>query len=274
MKFQTIIAYLFIIKIVLGYVKTPFKYSQKEKGIYRINSKGEEELVLYDKNNTQCQTLKDCNDLPYMCYVFNKNLEDDYININNKNFSKSERDSIISKKKEAGRCQYLYFCHENNSNENCIAIEPNETSASYDYIIPDIQQKTKYDLIIETCQTTDNFDKCNTHYCNNNEQCYSGICENGRCIANKNNPIIQCETQHSIITTVLECKRKKNEFCTNNEQCITGKCNNGICEIQKTSYHYIYYAVAFQFTFYLIFFVFCCYTRGVFRGLRTHRHIK
>lgn len=172
--------------------------------------------------------------------------------------------------KEAGRCYYQFFCHEKEG--DCIAILENEKDASYRCSVNDKTASDVYSMVIETCNNI--APNCRTHQCTSNNQCFSKKCEKNTCVTNKDNPIIECGSYHSTRKSEIRCKRALNEYCDDNKDCFSGHCNDGICLEQGDSYSYLLLAGTCQIVLYTSFFVFCCYSKGIFKSFRIRRRIR
>jgi len=87
------------------------------------------------------------------------------------------------------------------------------------YYGPD--KERKYDTAID----------CYTDKCSNDNDCFSGMCQNGICINNIKIDyyIYRCTGVYFENFTSVKCAKYNGMECSSNEDCYTGVCNKGYC---------------------------------------------
>jgi len=253
------------IKIVFSYNKTTYIYNRKEASLH--DSSNINISINYNKSESYCQTINDCGKYAKKCFIFNENVQADYDIEIKKTESKRKEVNL----KEEGRCYYQFFCHENEG--DCISINENEIKASYMCSLGDKTLTEQYELIIETCNNKAS-SNCITHQCSSNDQCFSKKCINNQCITNEKDSIIECVVYHSTRKSEMRCKKALNEYCNNHNDCLTDVCKNGICQGPRDSYFFLFLAGACQLFLYSSFFIFCCYSKGIYKLFHIGRRIK
>eukprot|EP00833_Pecoramyces_ruminatium_P011329 jgi/Orpsp1_1/1185361/evm.model.c7180000093418.1 len=104
-------------------------------------------------------------------------------------------------------------------NINCLFLEYEKT-----------KDKETSKIIIESCEN--NNTNCKTEKCNNNEDCYSGLCSSHKCIFK--NPIYVCSHTESENLNSLLCQKYNNMKCSDSNECDSSYCNSeGYCEYSE-----------------------------------------
>ncbi|ORX59111.1 hypothetical protein BCR36DRAFT_342868 [Piromyces finnis] len=92
-------------------------------------------------------------------------------------------------------------------------------------------------LIIHSCISGD--ENCNSNgSCTTNDECFSGKCNDGRCIVRNEKPISLCQIQRRKDDFSIGCAQNINEKCQQNSDCLSGNCNQyrSICFDSKVKY--------------------------------------
>ncbi|OUM65875.1 hypothetical protein PIROE2DRAFT_7034, partial [Piromyces sp. E2] len=77
---------------------------------------------------------------------------------------------------------------------------------------------------------------CSTNNCENDNDCYSGKCDDGVCI-NNTSTIYLCKGRIDNTNNVFKCGKQNQMKCVNNNDCYDNLCNSetGLCENSDNS---------------------------------------
>jgi len=160
-----------------------------------------------------------------------------------------------------GYCISTLYCHGNN--DHCVYeveqeknIEENNPAIFVNYKNVHAVKNTttnhdtqKPTLILESCNDEEAFmEKCTTRECEEDTQCFSGICRDKICITNEKKPLYLCSNNKIVFQGYdhlkdfkpnrFTCKLVEEEICQVNTDCATGSCQMGenakICMISKS----------------------------------------
>jgi len=127
-------------------------------------------------------------------------------------------------------------------------------------------ENNKKGLIVEACSKKQFEDKkCQTRKCAVNEDCLSGVCNNGSCMINRDNTLYECIDNNGIML----CGKYLQEPCTLNREC-AGTCKNFVCTYKQlnalNTSPLLYYSVPIlTIICLLLLFCCCCCCPGIFR---------
>ncbi|ORX78613.1 hypothetical protein BCR32DRAFT_247029 [Anaeromyces robustus] len=123
----------------------------------------------------------------------------------------------------------ISYCYDEDNNYfTCLLNTTDHFYQALNYINKDtneqnqnINNESNSGLIMEACNKEYNEQICITRSCQNDENCFSGICDMGTCITNIDRPLLICQCDEKYNMT---CSRAEQEHCTNNNDCITSYC--------------------------------------------------
>jgi len=159
----------------------------------------------------------------------------------------------INKQKNEKHCLFTLYCHEN---EGCL---PKTKDIYYNNInkTDTVNEPIKSNItIIESCSKS--YKDCNTRKCTKNSDCYSEICDNGKCLVNVQKPLYICSEKNNNII----CKKSLQESCKSNLECVTQYCDGQteICiDVDADNPSYGVIIIGFLLFVILVIFACCCY---------------
>jgi len=85
-------------------------------------------------------------------------------------------------------------------------------------------------LILHSCNKVSyENNKCETVSCENNSDCYSGLCVSGTCLTNPSNPSYICSLRDDSNPELISCRYNNQESCSDDNDCHSNICLDGIC---------------------------------------------
>ncbi|ORX84104.1 hypothetical protein BCR32DRAFT_266512 [Anaeromyces robustus] len=162
-------------------------------------------------------------------------------NFNSTTSCKTSNDCLPGANCSTGKCNFGTFWCKEDENEKCIMINDKYYN-EYNEISKDLNNEPK--PFLTTCNI-DNIDngKCKTPKCLENSDCYSNLCYNNNCMADRN--VYYCKGNFNQVN----CKKQSYMSCNDNSECLSLICTEGICQPQeqKSNMKYLIYIIILLF---------------------------